>query len=273
MSSNEEFDSAINILEPYVLSSNKEAYIKTLVPNSTSHRLVSCIHALNSSAPNDLPSDIKVALQKLNDRPPASGSKEWHILTRYLLSQLAASTSGSEAKRLVEKIDSVGPCLSSRLQAFSKPVIFSAGEEFKEAREHNLKSDLSEEDLSKITVEKYVKQVYIDPTEIIRTSTPQIAYHLDLHKVAVNNLPAFEHLLNSIDNYANLSNVEKGLNFLFGENKKKSEYYRLPQTYFQRLTLDQLRVLVDLVPGEKTNEQFSINLFNKTFDVLFYLSR
>ena len=261
-----EFDNAINILEPYILAANKEAYIKTLVPNSTPHRLVSAMHALNTVGAV-VPADVAQVLKKLFDAPPHRSSSQWTLLVRHLLAQLAESDDRARARELITKIDRIGDNKISSLVDFSKPVIFAAGEEFKEDKELDLESSLTSKNLSRVVLSEFVKLVYQNPAELRSTGASTVIYHLDLVKIGASSSDILEYILGLVDCFANLQNVVPALCNLYDLKRKKDAYYRFPEHYFSKLTVEQLKSLGSKVRDETTNQLYSINYFSKYFDV------
>jgi hypothetical protein len=196
-------DTLITILENYVLSSNKEAFLKTVVPNSAQHKILLTLHEMNTKVVDLGPESIKF-IEEWKKMSPPVGSDAYPIYLRWLLQSLHAETNHAKVKEIIQRIDKIDSRELSRLQSFSKPVIFAAGDEFKEDKENQLKSELTEENAQNLFLKNYLKKIYDDPNELNTSATNLVYYHIDLAKIAKIDPNIVETILSRMTNYANL---------------------------------------------------------------------
>jgi hypothetical protein len=201
---NTQQDELIALLESYVLAPNKEAYIKTLVPNSENHKMILTIHELNFKGLG-VSSEAADYLKKWRESVPSQSSRNFPILIRHLLMTLEKENSKDKVTDLIRSIDRITDNTYKRLVNYSKPVIFAAGEEFKEDSENKMSSELTCKVDQHLYLEDIASKVTENPHYLNSLTDTAILYHIDLEKAAKNQPESVSQILNRIPNFANLT--------------------------------------------------------------------
>ena len=265
MSMPSDVDSLIGLLEAYVLSDDKYAYIRTLVPSSSEYKLLSTFHELNSKGTkvsNEVQEILKEWRESNRNDPKAHAT-----VIRHLLMRISDSMNGQETRSLIQQVDSWSGYVLGSLSNFTKPVIMAAGEEFKEAKELSLPSNLETLSNQKVALDSFVKLLHSNTEEISRIATPEVFYYIDMEIVAKKDPAHFEKILNRSTDYTNYKNLVEALEQLVKKKKKDYKYYVLPETYFDRLSLGQLTSVGKNIKESRRQFGFCKNLFLKTYDV------
>src|SRR3990167_10071306 len=96
--------SKISILEKYILEPNKDAFIKTLVPNTSSYKYMVSLHELTNKGRN-FSSNATEIFKKWKEEPQYMDSESKSILMRKLLMDLDHESSASKQKEIIKWID------------------------------------------------------------------------------------------------------------------------------------------------------------------------
>lgn len=199
---NTQQDELIALLESYVLAPNKEAYIKTLVPNSENHKMILTVHELNFKGLN-VSGEAAEYLRKWRESPPGSSNRNFAILIRHLLLLLEKEKGKGAVSQLIKDIDRLTENNYNRLVKYNKPVIFAAGDEFKEDSENKMSSELTAQVDSNLYLSDISKKVTESPQFLNSLTELSILYHVDLDKAAKVNPEAVSNILNRVPNFAN----------------------------------------------------------------------
>lgn len=201
---NTQQDELIALLENYVLAPNKDSYIKTLVPNSENHKLILTLHELNFRGLK-VSGEAAEYLRKWKESVPGSSSRNFPILIRHLLLLLEKENSKDKISELIKNIDRITENSFNRLVNYSKPVIFAAGDEFKEDSENKMSSELTSIVDPHLYLEDIAKKVTENPHYLTSLTDTSILYHIDLEKAASKNPESVSNILNRVPNFANLT--------------------------------------------------------------------
>jgi hypothetical protein len=201
---NTQQDDQIALLEGYVLAPNKEAFLKTLVPNSDNHNLMLTIHELSHKQGASLSGEAAEVIKKWLENNPRKGTDQHIALERYLLHKIEAEKNGSKTKELIQTFDKLTDFSMNQLKNYNKPVIFAAGDEFKEDSENKMSTDLSPENCPNVFLKELTKKIYEQPALINSLVTESVIYHIDLEKLAKKEAKIVSTALDKISNFANL---------------------------------------------------------------------
>lgn len=267
-----EQDSQIALLESYVLAANKDAFIKTLVPNSDNHKLVLTMHELNTRG-LDLTADVADNVRKWKTGVQSMNDQQKRLVLRQLLQSIDGQTDKANIKTEIQNVDRLTTSKLNELKNYSKPVIFAAGDEFKEDSESKLSSVLSDSVCPDIYIKNLVQKVTDRPDLLNTLANESVLYYLDMEKLAKKDPDAVEKLLNSRTDFVNLKvrfghqNIEASINAIFKHRKKTSVYYSVPNDWFNKMTLSQLTAIGKEISSCKSTVDFNRQLYEKTFDV------
>ena len=168
--------------------SNRLEYIRGLIPHSQEHLVSLIMHLINTRSlqSHKEMSNVMKEWQTWLERGESLSEDKKQLVTRNLLSLLDASQSEKEGKELLEKLDRVQLKTVSQLQRYTKPVILAGGEEFKDEKDLNLFSSISNTipQFNKLFLSKYLEYCYANPTEIQSRASEHFYYHLDMYKLA-----------------------------------------------------------------------------------------
>jgi hypothetical protein len=194
-------DKQIAMLENYVLAASKEAFIKTLVPNSDSHMLVMTMHELNARG-SMIGDEAAEYIAKWKAGSVSVEQKK--LVLRQLLLSIDAQTLPANIKTEIQNIDKLTDQRLNELKGYNKPVIFAAGEEFKEDSENKMSTELSSNACPDIYLAELIKKVNERPEFLKNSANETFLYQIDLEKAAKTNPEAIEQVLSSRTNFANL---------------------------------------------------------------------
>lgn len=203
MSLSADRDTLISLLESFVLSENKTAFIKTLVPNSVPHKVfLSFLELTQESKP--LSEEVIGFLSQWRKANPIRGTHSYNVFIRMLLKELDQEQNPAKVKELITQIDRATQNIGSSFNRFQKPVIFTAGDEFKEEKEQQLTSTLTATQESQIQVKGYVEAIHQNPALIHTLGNQTLFPHLNLEKLAESSPAVFSQLLDKCDNFVSL---------------------------------------------------------------------
>lgn len=202
--SKEAQDAKIAILEKYILDPNKEAFIKTLVPNTASYKYMVTLHDLTNQG-TTISADVKEIFKKWKEEPQYLTAETKAILMRKLLTELDQEGSASKKKEIIQFIDRHHGNQLYNMTSIQKPVTFATGDEFKEDKEDKMPSDISKTAaFASLSVESNQQEIYKHPYLLDEKYSTTILPHLDLKKVAKESADQADRILRQIDSFASL---------------------------------------------------------------------
>lgn len=205
--SKEAQDAKIAILEKYILETDKEAFMKTLVPNTASYKYMITLHGLTNQG-TTISADAKEIFTKWKKEPQYLTAETKAILMRKLLTDLDQETSASKKKELIQFIDRHHSNQLYNLTSIQKPVTFATGDEFKEDKEDKMPSDISKTPaFASLTIESNQQEIYKNPYLLDEKYSQTILPHLDMKKVAKESPEQADRILKQMDSYASLKVV------------------------------------------------------------------
>lgn len=202
---NTQQDDKIALLEGYVLAPNKDAFLKTLVPNSDNHNLMLVIHELSLKHGGNLSDQASEVIKLWNEKKPRQGTDQYIALERALLHKIESEKSGSKVKELIQTFDKMTDASLNQLKNYNKPVIFAAGDEFKEDSENKMSTDLTSANCPNIFLKDLIKMVNDQPELINTLVTDSVINHIDLEKLAKKEARVISTTLDRRSNFANLT--------------------------------------------------------------------
>jgi hypothetical protein len=204
---NSQQDETIALLESYVLAESKEAFIKTLVPDSENQKFVLTLHELVTKG-DKLSEETKEILRKWSVSPPGSSNRNYPVLIRHLLMSIEKESGNPEkVKELIRQIDKLSENCYNRLAKYSKPVMFAAGDEFQEDSENRMSSELNSTVDPNLLLSDLVKKVTDAPNFLNSLTETSILVHVDLDKASVHYPDAINAIFGRIPTFANLKVV------------------------------------------------------------------
>ena len=267
-----DIDTQISLLESFLLSKDKDEFIKTkLVQNSTTQKLVKFHHTLNTleGLSSDLPQDY---LEELSDYfNETSQKKETKKLKlRYLLTKIneLKPTDTEKFKSVMKQFNDIAWKYKFD---FPKPARVEITQNLKDPLDSKIGFRIPTNVEQKLSLQNYIDSMFLETaddkfTKKFKQLSPSSLYHVKPRKLFERSpSKLFWNFLQDIPNFCGLDDIEKYLNLFIQHKKKREKSYELPQFVYRKMTLVQLMKLRELNKDLKHQQTFNLILMTKMF--------